>query len=214
MTPREHPLISIWTEPAPTILQLCATNPGRLYFPLAAVWGASYNMSLVLRRGFPAERLEKAEISSAWLIVGINVLFGAVSGIVVLWALSFLFARLGRVLGGRGSARDVRTVLAWSSVPHLPNLLVAILVAGIGGLHLFTAADAAGSPISAEPLRIAFFLSSFAFGIWAFVIGVAGLAAVMGFSPLRAIGVYLLGCLLILVLLFASLSAFMKLARG
>lgn len=210
----DHPLKSVWFEPGPTIMQISATNPKRLYVPLAAVWGASYNLSLALRRGIPAESLEDAEISSPWVIVGLNVLIGAVFGIVVLWALSFLFAWIGRVLGGRGSARDVRTVLAWSSVPHLPNLVLAVIVVVIGGATVLTAAHPAGTSVFSHSLRVLFLLANGVFGIWGFVISVAGLKAVMGISALRAVGVFVFGGLLIFALLFSSIIAVVKLASG
>lgn len=212
--PSDHPLKSIWLDPGPTIKQICATNPRRLYFPLAAVWGASYNLSLALRRGIPAETLEDSEISSPWVIVGINVFFGAVFGIVVLWLLSFLFAWLGRLLGGRGSARDVRTVLAWSSVPHIPNLVVAVLAVVIGGTSVLTAAHATGTSVSSHPLQVLFLLANGVFGIWGFVISVAGLQTVMGISALRAVGVLVFGGLLIFAVVFSSIIAVVKLASG
>ena len=207
----EHPLLSVWFEPGPTIMRLSTSDPRRLYFPLAAVWGASYNLSIALRSGVPPENLEG---SSPWAIVGINLLFGALFGILVLWALSFLFAWLARVVGGRGTAMHVRTVLAWSSVPHIPNLAVAALVVIIGGTGVLTVGHSAEATGSVYLLRLFFLTVNFAFGMWGLVITVAGLRTVMAFSTLRAIGVLVFGGLLIFGLFFGSIIAFMTLARG
>jgi hypothetical protein len=154
------------------------------------------------------------EGSSPWAIVGINLLFGALFGILVLWALSFLFAWLARVVGGRGTAMHVRTVLAWSSVPHIPNLAVAALVVIIGGTGVLTVGHSAEATGSVYLLRLFFLTVNFAFGMWGLVITVAGLRTVMAFSTLRAIGVLVFGGLLIFGLFFGSIIAFMTLARG
>ena len=208
-----HALRLVWSEPRRTILDIHAADPGRLYPPLAAAWGASYNLTLTLRRGIPAEYLANMAFNSVWAVIGINVFFGAVFGVVVLWALSFLIAWLGRLVGGRGGARDVRTVLAWSSVPQIPNLMVAALVLAIGGTPMLTAARPTSWSVSG-PLEVLFILGSGTFGIWSFVISVAGLSAVMGISEGRAVGVFVLGTLSAFVMLLSSIVAFVRLAGG
>ena len=165
-----HPLISIWLEPGTTISRIASSTPMRLYYPLAAAWGASYNLSIAIRRGIPAEMLEDAGISSTWVIVAVNLLFGAVFGIVALWALSYLFAWIARRLGGRGGARQARTVLAWSSVPHIPNLALAILVLLIGGTAALGASHPTGTSISNHPLQILFLFVTSVLGIWGFMV--------------------------------------------
>jgi len=210
----EHPLKSVWFEPGPTIAQICATNPGRLYFQLASVWGASYNLSLAVRRGISSETLLEAGISSPWVIVGVNVLVGSIFGIVVLWVLSFVYAWLGRALGGQGKARDVRTVLAWSSVPHIPNLVAATLVIVIGGTSMLTATHPGAPSLSNPPLQIVFLLVNGIFGIWGFVISVAGLKAVMRISAPRAVVVIVLGGLLTFAALLTPVLAVVKLVSG
>lgn len=209
-----HPLVSIWLEPGATISRIAPSTSMRLYYPLAAIWGASYNLSIAIRRGIPAGKLEEAGISSTWVIVAVNLLFGAVFGIVALWALSFLFAWIARLLGGRGDARQVRTVLAWSSVPHIPNLALAIVVLLIGGTAVLTASHPTGTSISSHPLQILFLLITSTLGIWGFVISVAGTSTIMGISTLRAIGVYLFGGILVIAAVLLSIIGLVQLAKA
>jgi len=182
----------------------------RLYYPLAAVWGASYNLSLAIRQGVPAETLEAASVRA---VVAINLIVGAVFGIVVLWALSFLFAWLGRLLGGRASAREVRTVLAWSSVPHIPNLALAVVVALIEGTAVLAARHPAGTYNPSRPLQPIFLFATSVLGTWGLVISVAGMRAVMGISTLRAVGVYLFGGIMVFAVLFLGIIGFAQLTK-
>jgi hypothetical protein len=189
----------VWLEPDATMKRLVSSNSGRGFALLAAAWGISFNLTLLLRRGIPPSLLEDSEIDSAWTIVGANVLIGALFGILVLWILSFLFAWVGRLFGGRAGARQIRTVSAWSSVPHLLNLVIAAPVILIGGTALLTASP---PPV----LRVLALIPSAILALWAVALFIAGLKAVMEISLLRAVAVFGVGMLVIYAVVVATLS--------
>lgn len=58
--PQTSPFVSVWLQPGSTIKQIAASRPMRLFYPLAAAWGASYNLSIAIRRGISAEALSEA----------------------------------------------------------------------------------------------------------------------------------------------------------
>lgn len=211
---RSSPFISVWTQPGSTIEQIAASRPTRLFYPLAAAWGASYNLSLGIQNGISAEALSEAEITSTWAIVAINLVFGTVFGIAGLWLVSFFFAWIARLLGGSGRAREVRTVLAWSSVPHIPNLALAVVVLLIGGMTVLTASHPRGTSASGHPLRVLFLLSSSVLQIWGLVISVAGMKVIMGINTLRAIGVFVFGGISITAVTLATIIGFAQLMKG
>jgi hypothetical protein len=215
--PQGSPFVSIWLEPGATIKQIAASSPMRLYYPLAAIFGASIALSHVMRRGVSAEALAKAQTTSVWAIVVGKLASGAVCGIAGFWLVSFYLAWIGRLLGGSGRAREVRTVLAWSSVPHIPNLALAVVVLVMGGTAVLTGIHPTGTFVSNHPLQVIFLLGNSVLVFWAFGIEVAGIKAIMGISTLRAIMVIwfagILGILIVGIMLFVLMS-FAQLRNG
>lgn len=206
----DSPFVSIWRAPGATIKQIAASTPMRLYYPLAGIWGASWSLGLAIRQGISAEDLAEADLPPMWQLIAINLIAGAVLGIIALWLFSFLFAWIGRGLGGSARAREVRSVLAWSSVPHIPNVALAVLVLLLGGPPVLTASDPAGLPASEHPLQRIFVLCSNFLCVYGIVIAVAGMKAIFGIDTQRAIAVYLLGWMIVVGVVAISIFSFAR----
>ncbi|HUI08810.1 MAG TPA: YIP1 family protein [Bacteroidota bacterium] len=61
-------------------------------------------------------------------LVGAGILAGPPLGIVLVLLLSVLVHRLGRLLGGRGTYRNVRAVVAYAAVPVVYSLVIVFPV--------------------------------------------------------------------------------------
>jgi len=60
-----------------------------------------------------------------------NIALGIVLGPAVLLLSSYVLAWACRMLGGVGGTREIRTVLAWSSIVYFPMLHALVLVPGV-----------------------------------------------------------------------------------
>lgn len=71
-----------------------------------------------------------------WLQLGALALLGCVLGPGLTWIQALVLARAGKAMGGRGSKREVRDLLAWASAPGLLALLLWTLDTVLSGpLH-------------------------------------------------------------------------------
>lgn len=116
MTRTINPLVGMITQPRATVRDILDTDPGYQVHTLAIVGGvAAQVMSyLIAPFGFGGSLVAQAAI-------------GAVSGLVGLYVGGAVYGWVGRLLGGRGTAREVRAALAWSQVPILWATLLMIV---------------------------------------------------------------------------------------
>jgi hypothetical protein len=71
-------------------------------------------------------------------IFGLSSLFGIVAGILMLYLLAAFLLQISRILGGRGTLRNTRAVLAYSGVPLGIWLVIFLPIEfGIFGRYLF-----------------------------------------------------------------------------
>ncbi len=62
----------------------------------------------------------------------VHLILGGISGILSYYLFGFLYSLLGRVGGGEGSAAEVRTAYAWSTVPLIASTMVLVPIGLIG----------------------------------------------------------------------------------
>lgn len=112
---------TIWTSPRATIRDILDTKPGMMFYPLAAVHGIAVGLDFV--------KWQYVKPPAAATVIGVlrvNLLFGAVLGIVLLFVFAYLVAGVVRWLGGTASPRAARTILAWASLPYAVPLLILV----------------------------------------------------------------------------------------
>jgi hypothetical protein len=205
---RMHPIVGIWFEPAETILEVVSVNPAKYFVLLSGMWGAGRYVNFLItgRGGY-------TDVPSVWLLVLYNLALGALFGIAMLEATSYVYAFVGRKLGGRGTRAATRAALAWSGLPQVVTLAVGIAILLIADGP--ASALAGGMPISTSLSRDARGLFSTVggiFGLWSLILNVRTLAAVMGFGTVRALitglvgGAFILICILIQVILWVALT--------
>src|SRR5277367_2063369 len=131
MTPTEDagaasPFATIWLSPRQTIEQIVTTRPTYLVLPLAAFGMlAGFYMQLT--------SFGLADPLGDWRLAFGFVAAGAVFGIVWLYLSALILSWICRLLGGEATARQLRAVLAWSTVPAIAGALIALVAMKIAG---------------------------------------------------------------------------------
>ena len=120
-------LRQIWRDPRSTIRLIVDSNPGYLFYPLAAVFWAANGLYFVWD-GFGAywEHCSKLQLVALYLAFGVfcGPLLFILAAYPVHWACS--------LVGGTGKVIEVRSSLAWSSVPYFPSFIVMAVIILIG----------------------------------------------------------------------------------
>lgn len=110
-----NPWVGMMTRPRETMRYLLETEPRRQVHTLAMAGGMALEMIY-------SALLSDGDFSGGtmWL--------GAIGGLLSLYVYGFLLTWGGRLLGGRGSGKEVRAALAWANVPTLwATVLLGIL---------------------------------------------------------------------------------------
>jgi hypothetical protein len=178
----------MWFAPRRTLRAILDSGDRRAVFPLAAALGVSQaldqaaNHDVGSRAGFPA-------------ILATGIAAGAVAGPLVLLLAGSVLRWTGSWLGGRGSAAEVRTALAWGQVPAVSTLPLWIPVLLAGGREVFRAEP--DLPASAAFTVLACGVAMAVGALWGAVTSVLCVAEAHRFSGWRGLGSVLLGVLLV-----------------
>ncbi|MCC7126820.1 MAG: YIP1 family protein [Acidobacteria bacterium] len=178
-TPETTPFLTIWTEPRETIRWIVDARGSWLVTPL------------ILAAGF-ISALDQASLRSLGDRFPLSsvILFALVTAplsLVVMRLISIVAEWTGAKLGGSGHRDDIRTALAWASVPYLEWSLIAWpLMLSLFGSALFRTAapelDTA-NPIIVTGMSV---LQLIVLG-WTFYASMQGLAEVHRFSFGKAV---------------------------
>lgn len=114
----KHPWFKIWIKPRETIREIINYNPDYLVIPLAIIAGL----------GRALDRTWMSMIDSYDLYFGVFLVLvgGPLAGVVSIYIGGELFSWIGKRLGGNGSAKEVRTALAWATIPWVLVLVIDI----------------------------------------------------------------------------------------
>jgi signal peptidase I len=178
------PLISVWLSPRRTIERIVAERPRYLVLLLAAVGGAAGTTAILVSLGIGSDLV-------GWRALLACVFGGALLGIFNLYFFALVAGWVGRVIGGRASTAAVRAALAWSQLPVVLGLAVALAI--LGGLHVFGDGGITASPSLSAILR---FVQGI-FGLWSIAVALLMLSRVEGFGFWRTILIYSMGSLLL-----------------
>jgi signal peptidase I len=181
------PWSSVWQKPADTIERILAERPRRGVLLLGSVGLMSGSVSQLLGFGIQNQVFD-------WRIVVALAVACAIGGIASLYIAAFVLKYCGRMLGGRASAADLRTVVAWGMTPGILGLVVAVALAVVASV-----ASRAGEP---APAWIFSLLQTtiLTCGIWSVTGFAKMLARVEGFGFWRTATACILGWILTLAL--------------
>jgi hypothetical protein len=151
------------------------------------------------------------ETSTVLEIFGKALSVGALAGVVSLFLMSTIYARLGARTGRTASRSQVFHVLAYGAVPLAASLVTWLFAALLTGEPTFEEVPKPDVEAFVVLLLRTQFLAYLALTFWSVVIQVMGLSEVLGMTTRKAFGVWLLGqligflALLFLMILLATL---------
>src|SRR6266571_1836476 len=184
---RVWPSLSVWTNPRKTIEKILITNSNRYVLLLAIIYVVIELVSRRVDAGHAKELLD-------WRTAGTVVFFGALVGILYLYAFGLAFRWSGRLVGGRATSKELRAVVALSLVPIIAGTVLVIMIDV--GLRL-----SVGSHAQWPILNMALLTTELALTIWSLVLTVVMLAQVQRFGIWGAFFNFLLGYLLVMLTL-------------
>jgi len=194
-SPSAPPWTTIWFSPRQTIERIVATRPTYLVLPLAMLGMVAAFYVQLAGAGL-------AGLLGDWRLAVCFVVASAAFGLVWLFPSALILSWCGRLLGGEATARQLRAVIAWSTVPMILGALVALVILAL---------EAAGSdsPVIDEVLDEVLPLLGVFFGLWAAIVFMLMLARVERFGFWRTIFVYLLNSVLLAFVIALSVRTFL-----
>ena len=205
---RENPFFTIWTRPRATMRGILSTNPAYCVLPIAMVGG----MLEVLQ--FEA-LLGVGDQLTIPVILLIALGLGPMLGVILLYAGAWIVEMSCRLLGGQADSREVRSALAWSSVPLLATIPLWFIRIALLGRELFTFFTFAKPSLVSKP-ALAYVLAATAIpelvlSIWWMVVTAKALGEVQRFSAWRALSsmLLLIAPFVILIVILAIVAYFL-----
>ena len=137
---------------------------------------------------------------------------GLLGGSLVVYSLYFIsawiFYYFGKAfLNGKATAKEFRTVIAWSNIPSIGSIIFSFLILVVYGSNALSDFYFPISKIE-KTVFISFALIQFALSIWTIVIMIIGTKEIQKFSTLKAISNVSIPFLILIIifLLFFSIT--------
>lgn len=207
-----NPWKSLWLKPKQTIRQIVNANPKLHVIPIMFVTGIGYALADLESNSLRTNPI-LSEIPSILLILGLLIL-GGISSIIFLYINAWLLKWTGNWLNGRASRQELRSAMAWSSIPNLVQLVIWLPFVFIFGSEVF-AIDfisqlTGGSITSASPLVMSITVLATILSIWSMFIFCHMIAEVQGFSAWTAVWNSILSFIpiFLIAVLFGIITAF------
>jgi signal peptidase I len=188
-TKLRSPLISVWLKPRYTIERIIATQPGRGILLLASCGGLSSIAGQLIDFGFASELLD-------WRVFFGAALVGSLIGVANLYVVAFLAAWIGRKMGSRAPASELRNVFAWSLTPAILGLGVVLSI--IAGTHALGREATVASRSFSVLLQALLGVCS----LWSIIVALLMLSRIQHLGFWRTFAVYLI-CAFLLPFLVA-----------
>jgi hypothetical protein len=187
-----HPLKEVWLRPRRVFRELARLPVGVMDYVLAAAQGIG-NYLMLYQTQVPDSHL------SAFDIVVNSVRYGPIEGIAGVFLLSLIYGRLGTRMGGNSTRNQVFHVLAYGGLPVVATLLLWGLTFLLVGDAAFAAAP--GADVDGFVLIIlrVQFAASLLLLFWSVVLQIMGFSEILGLAVRKAIGLWLLGQLLLIL---------------
>jgi hypothetical protein len=205
--PPIRPWRDVWLKPRRVFRALATTPIGRLDYGLAAAQG-TVNFLALCRGGSLANAGGVAEILGAAFVVG------PLTGIIGTYLMTAIYVRLGAAAGGTATKAQIFHVLAYSGVPLACSLGLWLIMAWLAGDSSFLETPRPGlDGFLALLLRLQA-LAHGALLLWSVLLQVMGLSEMERLTVPRALGLWAIGQLLILLLAILLVVALNLFAPG
>ena len=186
-----NPWTSIWLRPRATIQHIVDTELEKRVLPLAALSGIVQTIDNASGRNL-------GDTLPFPLVLGLILVLGPFVGLISVYLWAWLLRWTGRWLGGRATLAQLRTAIAWGSVPMITGGVPLLLSLLLLGPELFMEHT---PRLDAQPMRSLVFLAlvvvQLAMVLWGVVTVIKTVAQVQGFSAWRALANNLLPLLVV-----------------
>jgi hypothetical protein len=206
-------LVFILYAPARTMRGILGNPPDRMVVPLVVLFVVANNLRRFSWAGLEAALSERPLVVGGMMFAGLVV--GAIVLVCLFLAFSWLVVVVGRLFGGTGTGREVRSALAWGLTPVIWSLLYRVPLA------FFAPAGARPVNISGPDRQSLDLLARGHFGLalvitvlelvvfaWCLVITTFTVSEAHHMSPGNALGTLVLSSLAPLVIVAAAVFAF------
>ena len=183
---RENPFLTIWIRPRSTIRGIIDVNPNHWVIPLASAGG-------ILQTLQTESSLHLGSRLSLPAILMISVVVGPLIGLLGLYVGAWFVAVTCRPFGGWADPKEVRTALAWSSVPLLATAPFWAIRIALLGTEMFALPKPS---LVSNPAMIALLIVSIileiVLSVWWLVVTLIALGEVQHISTWKTLGVFVL----------------------
>lgn len=180
-SPKMNLWLSTWLHPKMAMEYAVKYQPEKYVLLLAALAGICH---LLTRFHIMAV----GEIYDIWWILSRALVVGPLAGVLWFYLLSFVLYFTGKSIGGKASVVEVRTAVAWASLPIIAMLcvwVVQIITLGHENFTLYTPwVD--GHPLTDLMYR-SFGMIKVVLGIWSCALFIVCLSSVQQFSVWRSV---------------------------
>jgi hypothetical protein len=190
----DNPWLTIWTRPRATIRGIVDHDPTYRVVPLAMATGVLWAVNQMGRQN-------AGDATPLAGILGFAAIVGPLAGIIQIYIAGWWFSNMGRIFGGHAQSKEVRTAVAWASVPSFATIPFLAVAIALFGNRVFTKfVPGSSSPLLATTL-LGVISIQIIFGTWSGVVFLKGLGEVHGFSAWRALACTIVpGLLFVLIL--------------
>ena len=199
-----NPWISIWTKPKLTIAQIVKSDPEKMVPLLAMLAG----ITQVLSRASSRSSGDQIELAYILLLAGI---MGPISGVISLFLVSALISWTGKWIGGAAPQVNIRAAYAWSGIPSICMLVLWLPELILFGQELFTSETLhLDANAFLSYVYMGFGVVEIVLFVWGFILFLACLSQVQGYSVWKA----LLNVLFIFLLFLAFIAGIVLIILG
>jgi hypothetical protein len=181
-----RPLSDVWLRPRRVFRELAAEPVGRWDLLLGAAQGIG-NFLVLFRLQNAGATYGLAQIFSA------STIGGSVLGIVVLYVMATIYARLGGGAANPNLKRQTIHVLAYGAVPMAVSLGLWVLTALIAGDATFLSTPRPEDEGFITILLNAQVIGSVLLAIWSVLLQVMGFSEILKVTTGKAFGIWILG---------------------
>lgn len=187
----ETPWLSVWLKPGETARWILDSQKSPVLLILLS------GLSMNLDNSYFNSTGDTLSLSA---ILMIAIIFSPVTGYLFVWISTYLFSVTGQWLGGTGSTKEIKPVVAWSGIFYAASLIIRFLEILILGNEFFqTVQPTVENSTFLSILFIFLHLLDLAILIWWAVFMAVALGEIHAFSKLRGFFTMLISLLLVVL---------------
>jgi uncharacterized membrane protein YbhN (UPF0104 family) len=126
------PWKQMWLEPRKTIRHVLDTNPNKNVVLLGLIYGLLFVLSKVV------EEPERIIVLSDPLVLGVVIIFAPIMGVIYVHILGGLTTLTGKLLGGKGTWKELTSACAYSQIVFFSVVIFDALILAVFAMIYFS----------------------------------------------------------------------------